>query len=188
MFPPSFLFFSYTEHQRHLTAKSSIELNTTTTPGLGHQSVSGETNISAFLHRCSNIYTSTWIQTVRSDGGTQFKHDSRKTNLQTCCLRSSNEDYVSRSVFARPSVQSRPSSLGFCPGGEGGGWHSSPCRVLVLCSHLRSVQSHINCSVNAIQQPIEAEILGVCQNVPFLIHYVDSTAVTVFASAPLASH
>lgn len=109
----------------HFNPVASHPLNqgcvVSTTPGLGHQSVSGETNISAFLHRCSNIYTSTWIQTVRSDGGTQFKHDSRKTNLQTCCLRSSNEDYVSRSVFARPSVQSRPSSLGFCPGGGGRG-------------------------------------------------------------------
>lgn len=75
-------------------------------------------------------------------------------------------------MFARPlRVQSSPRRFGCCyggregRGGEGGAappaerWSKTTAGS--LCSHLHSAQSHINCSVNAEQQPIEREILNV---------------------------
>lgn len=90
------------------------------------------------------------------------------------------------SVFARPS-ECRAALVGLAAamtgGREGGrerrgGGTAPPAErwskttTGSLCSHLHSAQSHVNCSVNAEQQPIEGEILNVFLIALFLIHYM----------------
>lgn len=70
--------------------------------------------------------------------------------------------HVSVSIFAL-RVRSRPRQFGCSSGREGGGRAAPPAEYWSktttgsLCSHLCSAQSHIICSVNADQQPVEAE-------------------------------
>lgn len=88
--------------------------------------------------------------------------------------------YVSMFMFARPS-ECRAALVGLAAvveggrderkvgGGRGG---AGPRQPQAASAHIYTQPNHVNCSVNADQQPMEGELLHVSPTALFLIHYM----------------